>query len=350
MPAVSIVVTAWNRAAVLPRTLDSLLAQTFGDFELILMDDCSSDHTEEVGRAYEKRDQRIRYHRNPRNLNMPGNLNAGIQRARGAYIANLHDGDVYRPDLIAKWKEALDTYPSAAFVFNDYQVTLPDGTSRIDSMPFDGLVPGREILLHYLSTRTSCVWGTVMVRASTYAAAGLFDPTFGFFSDVEMWLRLTTDADAVYIKEPLITLGPRPEDHPFRHGLWQSEFWSWGIYAKYLHQHRNRLPKETAHWRACYSANRRRGFICTLLSCLKRRRWRRVREGLAVWADAPDPLLRWVGRLLGRYRWRPDWYDQSYWAMTNLWEETEYSAAADGPPLPLASRGPNQFGHEGTAL
>src|SRR6266851_7432426 len=98
MIPVSICLTTYNRASVLPKTLDSLLAQTSSDFELIISDDCSSDDTQDICRRYAAKDRRVKYFRNERNLNMPGNLNAAIRRSTGVYIANLHDGDVYRTD------------------------------------------------------------------------------------------------------------------------------------------------------------------------------------------------------------------------------------------------------------
>jgi len=118
---VSVVLTTYKRAHILSQTIDFILRQTLRDFELIISDDCSPDETQAIGRRYEKLDNRVRYRRNNRNLNMPGNLNAGIREARGEYIANLHDGDVYDAHLLEKWAGALDAQPSAAFVFNAYR-------------------------------------------------------------------------------------------------------------------------------------------------------------------------------------------------------------------------------------
>ncbi len=75
MPRVSIVLTTYNRAEALSKTLDTLLVQSLIDFELIVCDDCSTDRTPEVVTEYAARDPRIIYQRNQRNLRMPGNLN-----------------------------------------------------------------------------------------------------------------------------------------------------------------------------------------------------------------------------------------------------------------------------------
>jgi len=298
--------------------LDSLLVQTFPNFELIISDDCSPDETEQVCRRYEKRDSRVRYFRNDKNLGMPGNLNAAVERAQGVYIANLHDGDIYHPELLAKWKEALDQHPSAAFVFNDYRAILRDGSEHIYTAPFKALFSGSELATYYFETVTSAVWGTVMVRASAYRKFGLFDPRFGFISDVDMWLRLASHFDVAYVAKPLITLGERPTDHPFRHALWRAAFWALGIYTSHLQSFSEKIPEIVSRYRHSYPVTLRKYFIKTMSSCVKHRRWARVREGLAIWQDAADPILRTIAHALGFLAVKPSWYDPHLWRMTLL--------------------------------
>ncbi len=213
---ISVVLVAYNRGHLLSRTIDSLLAQTVRDFELIISDDCSTDDTEAIARAYERQDARVRYRRNQRNLGMPENLNAGIRAASGEFVANLHDGDVYDPRLLEKWLEALARCEKAAFVFNAYRLLAPDGRTlkppRIHPLP--PCFPGTLLLESIFFRRwqfDSPVWGTVMARRSAYDDAGLFDSRFGFCSDVDMWLRLAEKYHVAYVKDPLISLPPREE-------------------------------------------------------------------------------------------------------------------------------------------
>lgn len=209
-PRVSICLVTYNRSAQLCKTLDSLLVQTFNDFELIIGDDCSPDNTQQICLEYEKQDPRIRYRRTKRNLGMPGNLNACILASSGEYIANLHDGDIYDPTLLEKWSRRLDAYPQAAFVFNAYRELDVDGkTSMIYSEPLLDCVPGHVLLedIYFKRWRfDSPVFGTVMARRSVYEEAGFFDERFGFFSDVDMWMRLAERYHVAYINEPLISL------------------------------------------------------------------------------------------------------------------------------------------------
>ena len=313
MPPISICLTTYNRASVLTKTLDSILTQSYGDFELIVSDDYSPDETAEICREYELKDKRVKYYRNNTNLKMPGNLNAAIQKAKGEYIANLHDGDVYRPDLIAKWKTALEALPTASFVFNAYEIIAVDGTKSISREPFDGQTSPYYVAQHYFRTFSCCVWGTVMARASAYKKAGNFNPAYGFISDVDMWLRLAHANDVAYIAEPLITVTPREPDHPFAYHSWQHMFWQFAIYKKHLALYRNVLPEEVETYSAAYPNFLRRKFTRAMLSLIKHRKWERVREGLAVWSDADDRLLKSIGRVLGRQSGMQSWYNENSW-------------------------------------
>jgi glycosyltransferase involved in cell wall biosynthesis len=220
---VSVVVTTYRRAGKLPATLDTILAQDFRDFELIISDDCSPDDTEAVGRLYERRDPRVRYRRNPTNLRMPGNLNTAIAAARGELIANLHDDDLYRSDLLSKWVAALDRYPTAAFVFNAYHEVDARGRARLHGLGMPPCMPGRDFLRRFFVTQWgSPIFGTVMARSACYQAVGPFDPRYSMNSDVEMWSRLASRFDVAYVDEPLITITPREVEHVLaRHYLWE---------------------------------------------------------------------------------------------------------------------------------
>jgi len=228
VPKVSVCLITYNRAGQLRKTLDSLLVQTFGDFELIISDNCSQDNTQQICLEYEKRDSRIRYRRNKRNLGMTGNLNACILASSGEYIANLFDGDIYDPTLLEKWSRYLDTYPQAAFVFNAYRDLDTDGRERvIYREPLPECVSGHFLLENVFFKRwrfDSPVFGTVMARRSVYEEVGLFDERFGFFSDVDMWMRFAERYHIAYVNEPLISLPSKKiVPHEFTLPFWEEQ-------------------------------------------------------------------------------------------------------------------------------
>lgn len=319
-PPVSICLTTYNRAPVLGTSIDSLLEQSFGDFELIISDDRSTDDTEEICRGYASRDPRVKYFRNAENLKMPGNLNAAIQRATGDYVANVHDGDVFRRDLIGKWKTALDELPGAAFVFNQYEVVDRHGASRIARSPLEGNRDPHEIARHFFRTFTSCVWGTVMARRAAYASTGPFNPAYGFISDVDMWLRLARDHQVAYVEEPLITITPRELDHPYAFVHWRIWFWTLSMYVANLRFYRDTLPDEVRRFDASFPRRRRALLARDMLNCLRRSRWDRAREGLAIWRDSDDGVLRALGRALGRESDAPEWYSRDLWRSARIEE------------------------------
>lgn len=210
-PPVSIVLTTFNRAGLLERTVETIQRQTFADFEVLILDDCSEDHTADVASRLAEQDGRVRYIRHPRRLGMPRNLNEGIKAARGDYIANLHDGDLYDPHLLEKWKSALDACPLAAFVFNAYAVVdvveNADHAVQVYRENLATCFPGGHVLEQIFYRRWrfgSPVWGTTMVRRWAYERHGLFSERFGFVADVDMWMRLAEQHHVAYVPEPLI--------------------------------------------------------------------------------------------------------------------------------------------------
>ena len=317
-PQVSICLLTYNRADRLRKTLESILNQSFPDFELIIADDCSTDATEEICLQYARMDKRIKYIRNLANLGMPGNLNAALQTASGKYLANLHDGDIYHKDLIARWEKALDTYPSAGFVFNAYRVVNDDGSARVYHESYPPLIQGRELVRRLLSQWSSCVFGTVMARRSVYERLGWFDPQFGNFSDVDMWIRIASFYDVAYINTPLMDLMPRDSSRFYSFVHWKVAFWILGIHTLNVRRNRLLLSDLTSQLQKRYRRRRRKYLIRLMLLCLKHRRWDRVREGLAIWRDADDRLLKSLGVLLGHVKDLPEWYNRDYWGRIRL--------------------------------
>jgi glycosyltransferase involved in cell wall biosynthesis len=257
-PSVSVVLVTYNRADVLGDTLTALLRQTLSDFELLVCDDASTDSTERVVRAYASMDSRIRYLKTPVNLGMPANLNRGISAARGEYIANLHDGDLYSPVLLEKWKGVLDQHPTAGFVFNSYEHIGPRG--YVQQLPYaTGVIPGHELLERYFFSHprfSSPVWGTAMVRRSVFEQLGSLDSKFKFIADVDMWMRIAEQYDVGYVDEILIRLPskrllPTHVVHRWFRDLQTLSVMFWRARFRHYRNRPNRLAMEIAR-HGCY--------------------------------------------------------------------------------------------------
>lgn len=306
LPRVSVCLLTYNRAAMLPRSIDSLLAQSHGDFELIINDDCSTDGTEEVCRSYAKSDPRVRYFKNPTNLTFSGNQNAAILRATSDYVALVHQGDVYRPNLLEKWTESLVRNPSAALVFNALEQADDQGRAvRVYRHPYGPLVRGLQMFDEMIRIRSSPIFGIAMVRRQCVLAAGPFDPRLPILADVDMWLRLLLHHDAAYVSEPLFMAPAREPGTPIDSSNWRVRGEHELIYA--LNSAR-RFPDDHAK-----VAKLRREITPMLWKvrleavafCLWHRRWRAALEGAAfslrhvdfAAGALPDSVLDWNGAM-----------------------------------------------------
>lgn len=127
-PRLSIGLPVHNGAALLPAALDALLGQSFGDFELIISDNASTDGTEEICRRYAEQDPRVRYIRQPHNIGMVANHNFLVGEARGELFKWASHDDLYARDYLLRCVEALDTHPEAVLAHSWCVLMDEDGT------------------------------------------------------------------------------------------------------------------------------------------------------------------------------------------------------------------------------
>ncbi|HXB06525.1 MAG TPA: glycosyltransferase family 2 protein [Puia sp.] len=140
-PLISIVLPTYNGARYLKRSVDSCLEQTFWDFELIIVDDCSTDNTGAIADGYAKADPRIRVIHNGFNKKLPLSLNMGFEQARGAYHTWTSDDNYYAPAALEVLVRALTADPESDLVYADYY--LVDDQDRVmGSRKFNNIYDG----------------------------------------------------------------------------------------------------------------------------------------------------------------------------------------------------------------
>jgi glycosyltransferase involved in cell wall biosynthesis len=128
-PAVTIGVPVWNGARHLEQCLDSLLAQTYDDIEIVISDNASTDCTPEICRAYCARDERVSYHRQPANIGAAANYNFLLDQARGELFKWAAHDDVCAPEFVERCVAALDASPSDVLAFP--KTTFIDATGGV---------------------------------------------------------------------------------------------------------------------------------------------------------------------------------------------------------------------------
>lgn len=194
----------YNYASYLPEAIESVLAQDFRDFELIIIDDCSSDNTAEVVRPF-CADPRVRFEINPSNLGMVNNWKKCLEQARGAYIKFLFGDDkLAGSSALGKFAALLRDHPTAMLAASARKIM--DDKSRIidvwSPLP-NGPHNGREIISACLRENANLIGEPTAVMFRKKDAARSFDPKYRQIVDVEMWFHLLEQGGLAYTREPL---------------------------------------------------------------------------------------------------------------------------------------------------
>jgi glycosyltransferase involved in cell wall biosynthesis len=197
---VSIIVPTYNRAHLVTETIDSILAQTFKDFELIVVDNESTDNTDEVIKSYT--DGRIRYFRNQNNGLVAVNRNYGINKANGEYIAFCDDDDLWMPEKLERQVKLLDLNKELGLVYSDSYIMDENGnleryTLLSSSKLFRGNVFDKLFQMNFIPMLT------VMIRREVLSRVGGFDPKYIIAQDYDLWLRIAEHYPIDFTEEPL---------------------------------------------------------------------------------------------------------------------------------------------------
>ena len=195
MPIVSVLMTAYNREKYIAEAIESVLTQTFTDFELIIVDDGSKDTTVEIARRYTE-DPRVRVHVNEKNLGDYLNRNRAASLAEGQYLKYLDSDDVLYPHGLEVMVDAMRKFPSAVLALQRLRIEYPPHPVLLSSEQAfreqflgDGLFgvgPSATIIL-----------------ASAFRSVGGFSAK-RFVGDFELWLKLASRYPVLKLNEDLV--------------------------------------------------------------------------------------------------------------------------------------------------
>ena len=204
---VAVYVPTYNRAERLQATLSSLLEQTWGDFYLTVVDDCSTDDT--AGMVAGFNDPRLRYVCNAERLGMCGNWNRCVELAlegEAPYVLIAHDDDWYAPKLLEREIEFLEKNRRAGLVYPAFHY-YNEAEGRFSSRkPYseDRLMTAIEALDELCFKGKYCIaTPAVLARRDAYMRAGSFDASFKICPDLDLWWRMLEHYDIGYINEHL---------------------------------------------------------------------------------------------------------------------------------------------------
>lgn len=195
-PTVSIVIPTYNREDTLPRAIQSVLNQTYDDFELIVVDDNSTDSTSEVVAGFDS--SKIHYKAHRTNKGAAAARNTGVREAKGRYIAFLDSDDEWFPDKLRKQMECI-LENEGEVVYCDVEI-IQNGEPHIWGCPGNTGDIYRAQLVQDQVPRTSAV----LMSREAFRSVGGFNTDLPARQDYELWLRLAENHQFEYVPEALV--------------------------------------------------------------------------------------------------------------------------------------------------
>ena len=195
-PTISIITTVYNRARYLPQAIESLLAQTRRDFELILWDDGSTDDTPPIAKDFAGRDPRIRLTLAEHRGRTPA-LNAALELCRGEFLGLLDSDDYLAADALRLTAAPLDNHRRVGMVYTQH--------TNIDASGTVGAI-GKRCLVPYSKDRLLIDFMTFhfrLVRRSVFDEVGGIDASFPYAEDYDLCLRMSEVTEVRHVKQPL---------------------------------------------------------------------------------------------------------------------------------------------------
>ncbi|MCK4446336.1 MAG: glycosyltransferase [Candidatus Marinimicrobia bacterium] len=198
-PFFTIIIPTYNQADYLRKALDSVLDQTFDDWEIVVVNDGSKDHTLDVMDEYSKKDNRIRcFHKE--NGGVSSALNEGIRQANGEWICWLSSDDLFEPDKLEIHYKAIRENPNIKFFHSHWYILLNETGKKISPglwLPIP--IPEFQVLSFF---QANYIHGNaIAVHRSVFEKVGLFDERKRQGQDFDMWLRISAQYESKFINK-----------------------------------------------------------------------------------------------------------------------------------------------------
>lgn len=192
MPRISVILPVYNGAEYLDAAIQSVLMQLYTDFELIIIDDCSTDDTPSIAKNYLS-NPKVKYFRNEKNLKLPASLNKGFSFASGEYLTWTSCDNLYLPQAFNRMVAALDADPTLGMVYADMQV-IDEADKELYYVPAG---PATDLIFR------NVVGGCFLYRATILHLVGGYTVDLFLCEDYEYWVRIALINKIAPINEKL---------------------------------------------------------------------------------------------------------------------------------------------------
>jgi len=184
-PLVSVIMPAYNAEKYIGEAIESILNQTFKDFEFIILDDCSTDKTWEIIQDYAKKDERIIAVRNEKNLNIALNRNKGVEMSKGKYIVWADADDISKPERIEKLVNYMESHPEVGICGSNFQSF--SGNKLMDTREF---FEEDNLLRKNIFKFSPVAQPTAIVRRECFNKVGKYNPSYPPAEDIDFSFRV----------------------------------------------------------------------------------------------------------------------------------------------------------------
>lgn len=198
MPQISIVIPTYNRASIISRALDSVLSQTFHDWECLVVDDFSIDNTKEIVLDYCKKDKRFKYLINEWKKGANGARNTGILHAKGEYVSFLDSDDVWNPKMLHKQMECYMYSDRIGCVYTDVHFVSQEGQESCFGIPLgiQGCIYPLVLEQGYLAPTS-----VLSAKRTLLVEVGMFDLQLPASQDDDVCFKLAKKSEVAYVPE-----------------------------------------------------------------------------------------------------------------------------------------------------
>ena len=204
-PTVSVIIPTYNRAHMVARAIQSVLSQTYQDFEIIVVDDASTDNTQEVVKEFMFRDKRVRYIKHEKNKGGSAARNTGIKNAQGEYIGFLDSDDEWLPTKLEKQIELFRKRCNSVGAVYCLQYMMDDSIGRIKLDKIYDSVRRGNVYRQALSGFYGGVGSPrTMLLRECFQKSGMFDESLPSLQDVDLGIRVAEHYNFELIDEPLV--------------------------------------------------------------------------------------------------------------------------------------------------
>lgn len=194
MIRVSVVMPVYNGEKYLKQSIESVIQQSYKDWELIIVNDCSTDRSRDIMQSYVEVDSRIRIVDNSNNLKLPMSLNAGFREARGEYLTWTSDDNLYKVNALEELVGYLENNPEIGLVYSDMDYV----DALLNFIKEQRLEP--EMLLY-----SDCIGASFMYRREVLDKVGEYDPDMFLVEDYEYWIRISEQFKIGHLNKNLYT-------------------------------------------------------------------------------------------------------------------------------------------------